>query len=245
MTLKAKNTLKDYGMTLLKAFIAGLFVGIGGWAYLSVDNSYIGAILFSFALIMISLLDLRLLTSRVGYLVDDKKTYGLEVLTILVGNLVGILIVVGTIMLININNPEAAIMVRVASVMDTKMDNPWYASFLLAIFCGILMHFSGWAYKRVQNQFAKILILTLIVMIFILTGMEHSVANALYFFLDGITGATLGRLLIIVLGNAVGSTLIEVLLNIMENKKFLTYKKRIALEQEKAAKEAEENQTNV
>ena len=55
--------------TLVNAIFAGICIGIGCNVYLSCDNKYIGAILFTVGLIAILTFGFNLYTGKVGYLV--------------------------------------------------------------------------------------------------------------------------------------------------------------------------------
>jgi formate/nitrite transporter FocA (FNT family) len=59
--------IDDMIETIRKEILAGLLIGIGGFAFLSVDNKYIGAFLFSVGLISVILLGAFLYTGKVGY----------------------------------------------------------------------------------------------------------------------------------------------------------------------------------
>ena len=50
--------------------MSGLFIGIGGTAFLSVENRFLGAFLFSVGLFAILSMGLNLFTGKVCYLYD-------------------------------------------------------------------------------------------------------------------------------------------------------------------------------
>ena len=49
--------------------IAGILIGIGGSVYLACDNKYVGAVLFSVALLCICMRGFALFTGKVGFIV--------------------------------------------------------------------------------------------------------------------------------------------------------------------------------
>ena len=59
-------------MDLIKSINAGVCVSIGCKIYLSCENKYIGALLFSIGLIAILILDFNLFTGKVCYLSSYK-----------------------------------------------------------------------------------------------------------------------------------------------------------------------------
>ena len=209
-----KQNVAYQSMTFLKALLAGLLIGVAAWLYLSVDNKYIGGALFSLALILICFIDLRLFTSKNGYLVDEGNFYFVDVLVILLGNIIGCLLVAFTIS--TINNPDT--MTKALDVYNHKTALPWYAKLLSAVFCGVLMHIAGYCYKKIENKLVVLVILAFIVMTFLLTGMEHSIANVVFYTLGGWNWTVLGYFAIVVSGNMIGSAIIELLLNVITYK---------------------------
>ena len=78
----------------LKSILAGLFIGIGGIAYLSVENKVVGAALFAVGLFTICTLGYNLYTGKLCYILDSDKKGGYLVwlIQIWVGNLIGTVI---------------------------------------------------------------------------------------------------------------------------------------------------------
>ena len=70
--------------------IAGILIGIGGSVYLACDNKYVGAVLFSVALLCICMRGFALFTGKVGFLVASHgKADVSATLLSLPGNLIG------------------------------------------------------------------------------------------------------------------------------------------------------------
>ena len=80
--------------------------------------------------------------------------------------------------------------------------------FILGIGCGICMFIAVSSYKT-QEGFLKVLLVILPVMVFIISGFEHCIADMFYFWLSGeVSPGTLLRIVIISLGNSVGALII-------------------------------------
>ena len=70
--------------------IAGILIGIGGSVYLSCDNKYVGAVLFSVALLCICMRGFALFTGKVGFIVESHTKADVSALLLsLLGNLIG------------------------------------------------------------------------------------------------------------------------------------------------------------
>ncbi len=193
---------------LLKAILAGMCIGIAGLVYLSVENHVIGALLFSFGLLVIVGRGYGLYTGKVGYLIPYSKGYLLTLGITLLGNIIGIAIIAYLFRLTGISEVVTA----GSNLFALKIEHAWYETLALAIFCGMMMYIAVDSFKIVKQDLVKTVILIFAVMIFILAKFEHSIANMLYFFLsDTYTIKGVLYLLIMIFGNAIGSVMLRVL----------------------------------
>lgn len=187
---------------IVKAILAGICVGIAGLVYLSVPNKILGAILFSFALLMIVSRSYYLYTGKIGYLLPLNKAYGIVLLKTLLGNLLGLLIVA---VLFRLSGFDHIIQYS-NELFLTKISKAWYETIVLAILCGIVMFIAVDSYKKLSNELTRTLIVILCVVIFILASFEHSIANLFYLLLSGAWSLNavlyIGLMLI---GNAIGA----------------------------------------
>lgn len=194
---------------LLKAIMAGVYIGIAGLVYLSLENHIIGAFLFSFGLLVVVTRDYHLYTGKVGYLFPYSKDYLVLILKTILGNVIGIAIIAFLFRLSGI----ASVVTTGSDLFALKLDHLWYETLALAIFCGMMMYIAVDSFKHVKHDLAKVVILIFAVMIFILSKFEHSIANMLYFFLsDMYTIKAFLYLALMILGNGIGA----VLLNLIE-----------------------------
>ena len=73
----------------LSSVCAGVLISIGGYVFLACENRYVGAVLFSVALLCICLKGYALYTGRVGYIIESHKKSDFAALAvILIGNLI-------------------------------------------------------------------------------------------------------------------------------------------------------------
>lgn len=187
------------------AVVAGVIVGIAGTIFLSqlgTDNKLLGAFLFSGGLLIVCVHSLNLFTGKVGYLVDNKPIFILDLIVMILGNVIGALIIVFVVRMANIE-----IVINTAgSVVAEKVSKEWHESLGLAILCGIMMYIAVEGYKRVPNDIAKVFLVIFSAMIFLMAGFEHSLANIYYFMLSGTFELkAFLYVLIMLLGNAIGA----------------------------------------
>lgn len=87
-------------------------------------------------------------------------------------------------------------------LVNKKLENSMWNVLLLAVFCGVMMFLAIDNYNKNKN----IVFVIAPVMIFILSGFEHSVADMFYFNLNGIHSLKEAAFIFVtLLGNGIGS----------------------------------------
>ena len=190
---------------LIKGILAGLMIGIGGTIYLSCDNKVVGAFLFSIGLLMICMYNMNLFTGKIGYIVVNKREYLIELLLTLVGNFIGTYFIAFCML----NTRFSSISDKAKSICDMKLNDNLISILILSCLCGALMYVAVNNYKKHNSSIGKYMGIFMCVMVFILSGFEHSVANMFYFSLAGVLSwNSLFYLLIMVIGNSIGAIII-------------------------------------
>lgn len=194
--------MKDF----IKSVLAGIMIGIGGTIYLSIDNNVVGASLFGIGLFMIVIYGFNLYTGKIGYLVDNFNFKYIKMLVItLIGNFIGTFFV-GYIL--KFTRIYSLIHDKAKLLVNVKLDDSLVSILILAFFCGILMYLAVNTYKE-NKDISKYLGVFLGVIVFILCGFEHCIANMYYFSVANIWNLnTLLYLLIMILGNSLGGMLV-------------------------------------
>lgn len=189
----------------IKSILAGMFIGIGCLAYLSSPDKIVGAFLFTVGLFVILTFKLNLFTGKICYVIE-KKNY-LEVVITLLGNFIGTLLLAlmcRATRLINLIEYANAI-------CEIKLSDSYISLFILGILCNILIYIAVEGYNKFKD-IRGILSLFFGVIIFVVIGLEHCIADMFYFNFTFIySWEVLLRLLIIVLGNGIGGISIRYL----------------------------------
>lgn len=186
------NIVRNYG----SAITAGILIGLGVIINTLMINPIIGACLFSFGLLTIIELKLPLYTGRIGF----QKDKGL--LDMLINNFIGI---GATVFLYTLAQPTFATAMQESAAI--KFSKGYVEIFIFAIFCGALVHFAVKAKQQIITVMA--------VMIFILIGAEHCIADLPYVFFH-LDISTVGKFILVIIGNSLGAILIERLINAKE-----------------------------
>ena len=191
---------------LIKSILAGIMIGIGGTIYLSLDNKIVGSILFAIGLFIIVVYSFNLYTGKIGYLINNfNKKYISELIITLIGNFIGTYLVAFAILNSRINN----ISEKARILSDIKLNDSVISILILSIFCGILMYIAVNSYKTSKDVFGRYIPIFMCVIVFILCGFEHCVANMFYFsVVRSWSFKTILYTFIMILGNSIGSILI-------------------------------------
>lgn len=228
--LKRVVVLKRFWDVFLRAVLTGFAIGMGGTVYLSCDNKYVGAFLFGTGLFVILSFGFNLFTGKVGYAVENKPSYLLDLAIIWCGNLLGTILMAGMIVYTRINT----ISEKAEDICHAKLSDTYISIFFLSILCGVLMFIAADGFKGIENPVGKMLAVFLPVMVFILSGYEHCVANMFYFALAGMwSQKAVLYLLVMTLGNSVGGCFIPVVRKALVNPEKAAREKEA--EKEKAA----------
>ncbi|MBQ7183358.1 MAG: formate/nitrite transporter family protein [Clostridia bacterium] len=188
----------------LSGVCAGVMIAIGGSVYLACENRYIGAVLFSVALLTICFKGYSLYTGRIGFIPEkhDRDTVAALLLG-LVGNLAAT-IVCG--FLIRLSVP--ALGLAAESLCAGKLVQNGLQTLIRGVFCGVLMYVAVSVYRDGKN----ITGILFGIPVFILSGFEHSIADMFYFAAGGmLSGRVFLFILTVILGNSLGAVLLPLL----------------------------------
>lgn len=184
---------------ITKSILAGLLISLAGIVYLNCSDKIVGSLLFSLGLISVILLEANLFTGKIGY-VNSKRSI-LDSLLMLVFNLVAAAIVG----LIYRCGSDAA-----AQVAESKLlmfNETWWLTGLKAIGCGAAIYLAVEGYKKSKSLIPVILG----VMVFILAGWNHCIADCFYMAAGSSSALAIPYLLVVIAGNSIGSLLIRFL----------------------------------
>ncbi|MDR1674346.1 MAG: formate/nitrite transporter family protein [Oscillospiraceae bacterium] len=187
--------------TLFQGILSGILIVIGCTVYLSCENKYVGAVLFSVALLSICSLNLPLFTGSVGFVKSLNDIINL--LLCLAGNTVGCA-VAG--LSVGVAYPEVSAAALASSAL--KFGSHPVAAFAASVMCGILMYTAVYIYRN-NEGISRYIGILICVPTFILCRFEHSIANLGYLFIAKAGITNLLNLPLFIIGNAAGSLLIR------------------------------------
>ena len=205
-----KENIKESISILLKGIYAGIMIGIGGTIYLSIANQVVGAILFAIGLLTICVYKMNLYTGMIGYILENKLGYLKTLIFTLLGNLLGTIIIA----LLILNTRIANISIRAREMAIIKISDNYLSIFILSVFCGILMYIAVNNFKKGKDSIIKYLSIFICVVVFILCGFEHCIANMYYISLaKAWSFKSAISMLFMIFGNSVGAIIMSLFNN--------------------------------
>lgn len=195
--------------TFVYGILAGICIAIGGTVFLSLDNKVLGALFFTCGLFTICTFGLNLYTGKVCYVFERDKSYAIDLPIMWLGNLAGTWL---TAALESATRIGPKLTEKAASLCQTKLDDSILSIFILSVFCDILIYIAVDGYNKNPHETGKYIAIFFGVMVFILCGFEHCVANMYYFSMAGMWSAkSFGYLIVMTIGNGVGGVIFPLL----------------------------------
>ncbi len=185
----------------ISAVLAGMCIGFGGVAFLSLENKVLGALFFTVGLFTICSFGFHLFTGKVCYAFEKDKAYALDLPVIWLGNLLGTGITAGLALLTRIG---PVLSEKASALCRVKSGDSLLSLFVLGVLCNIFIYIAVEGFGKSPHELGKYLSLFFGVMVFILCGFEHCVADMFYFWMAGWSGRAAVSILVITLGNALG-----------------------------------------
>ena len=193
---------------MLKKTVAGIMAGIliciGGSVFLACENRYVGAVLFSVALLCICIKGYSLFTGKIGFI---PEKHGKEEFSVLFLGLLGnaIATAIGG---LAIRFAISSLGQTAEKICAAKLEQNLGGTLIRGIFCGILMYLAVSIFRDKQS----IVGIVFGIPVFILSGFEHSIADMFYFAAAGnFTLKALLFIVVVIIGNSIGGMLLPLL----------------------------------
>ena len=188
---------------IFKSMLAGMLIAVAGAVFLSCQTmipdksiaKVVGAFLFSIGLMGVIVLEADLFTGKIGY-VDTWSKLGIASIALVFNLIIAFLI---GLLYKGIN--FSSISVNSVFPFGSRLAKEWYQLLFDGFICGVLIYLAVELYKKTKSFIPVIMC----VMAFILSGAEHSIADAFYLGASQLSLVAFGKLGLIIIGNAAGS----------------------------------------
>lgn len=209
---------------IAKSVGAGFMICLAAIVYLRCNNNIVGSALFAFGLLTICVWGMKLFTGFIGYLADKRNPYDAisylwKCIVVWLGNFTGCALAASW---YRCTEAYESIKPIVNGMVALKCQATLYSLGFLGILCGFLMHLAVHTWKQYKlAPLIRVCMVFLPVVVFILSGFEHSIADMAYVMLssDVIMSRALIILVIVTLGNTAGGLYAAWLLNIIQKEK--------------------------
>lgn len=211
---------------LIQGILAGMYISLGAIGYFKVAASvsdkglggFLGALVFPVGIIAILLMQAELFTSdsMVMIAVYDRRTQFHKIFGllgwILIANLIGTIFIAFMSQAAGVFNEQTFDLI--ASKAMHKVHMPFGQLLASAILCNILVCTSVCLAYSCGDELAKVVVVWLGIVVFVLSGTEHVVANMYYLFVAYFGGADISlsgifyNLSVAALGNFIGGGII-------------------------------------
>lgn len=205
--------------TFIRAVMGGIAISMGGMIYIRAENHVIGAFLFSIGLFTIYTFGLDLYTGKVCLILNKPVKFLGTVLLVYLGNAVGTA-VSGYVLRAT---KQAQYLDHAKELVSLKLADNLFSTFIMAVMCGLLMCIAVLGFMNIKDGVGRYLALILPVMVFILSGYEHSIADMFYFsFANAWGGKALLYINVIAIGNLIGGCMLPLAEKMTGDKKVNT-----------------------
>lgn len=183
---------------LFRSILAGWVIGLGSLASFSTSNRMLGAALFSIGILLVMLFGFNLYTGYIPKLSQEKqiKINVWNIPICLCGNIIG----TQSLALCCYGSKYNEAVIRATELVANK--NNLFAGLLSGVSCGIVI---GLIVLN-SHKTLKWIMTPLLIMTFILSGMEHCIADAFYMGLSRQWKPLF--LLMVIIGNTIGGYII-------------------------------------
>lgn len=186
--------MNDYQILVKRSIGGGFVIGICSLMY-ALIGGVTGAVLFPFGILALMCMGMCLFTTVIGF--PSSQLRWQNTLTVLVCNLIGTLMVVALCKIANYN-------CAAADIWQLKISTNPLLFFINSIFCGVIIHLGASSARK-----KSYVPLVLGIIIFVLCGFEHCIANCFYFMMAPFSLVSLGYYVLNICGNAIGAKLIN------------------------------------
>ena len=213
--------MKKICKTLFLGVLAGFAIGLGSFAFVmtkAAGSHVMGSFAFSIGLLLVCFLSFNLYTGKVGFAIDGPKENVINLIPIYIGNIIGavasgFLFYLATKNYVNVMDTIKAV-VAAREIGDA---DPWYRCLIMSTLCGVFVFLAVYGYKKFQNPGMKAAAIIACVFIFVVTGMEHTIANMVYFsFVNAWSWNAVLNIFITTVGNSLGAILMYLSLKVVQ-----------------------------
>lgn len=227
--MKDKLLNSHYFKLVVSSLIAGFIMAIASFELVvakSMNLFYVGGFVQGFGLLAIMYLGLELYNTKLCS-IYESKTKLKTLLDIFIVLVVNISIIVAIACLLRALTSDKKELVDAAKyIADSRVitirgsqGKEWYDALIASLMCGMIVSIGVNIFKKTSNFFIKFIAIIVAVGIYVICGFEQIMTNTFYItFANMISIYTFLDLLIVVIGNTIGGSLIYFAFKVIDKK---------------------------
>lgn len=147
---KQKDNINKFFKLFIPSILAGISISLAGFIFLSVDNKYLGSVLFTLGLFLVCTRSYNLYTGKVCYCKTIQNIK--DLLIIILGNFIGTNIIG---LLLRCTRYATSLTTKANSIIDIKLSDNLLSLFILAIICNVFIYVAVDGYKKAKDNVSK------------------------------------------------------------------------------------------
>ena len=143
-----KRLLKIFASSVL----AGIFIGLGATVFCLVSTTsgkVIASFLFGLGLFSVIQFKLYLYTGKIGFVLDNKISYLLDLLICFIGNMIGAIFIA---LIFKLTRSADSLKLAATTIVNNKINDSWYSILLLSIGCGMMIYLAVKGHAYTDNR---------------------------------------------------------------------------------------------
>lgn len=190
--------MTKYIRLLILSIFAGLSISFGAMFYLIIPNQYFASAIFSLGIILVMTFNFKLFTGVIPKQFQSNQSLSTNII-IYFGNILGAMI--GSVFALS-SSKSSLIIQRAFTIIENKTN--FLRTLIAGIACGIIIGLI----VHIQHQKFRCVMAIPLIMLFILLGFEHCIANSFYMLVS--SNIKIGILLASTIGNIIGGLFVSI-----------------------------------
>lgn len=214
-----KLLINKYLKQLINGVIAGLLIGLACVCSLylqGINQVVLGGLIFGLGFLFVALYGFEYYTSKVGYLVENKAIYILDLVLALLGNFIGAWLIALVVKMTSLSEASNPFMIGLNQVLLSRSgEGLVFDLFGKSLLSGLVVYFAFNTYKKAEQPIARFVSLFIAGVVVSIVGLDELVSDMFYFNMGCLSGYHYGDLITklgyVLIGNSLGALIIPCL----------------------------------
>ncbi len=211
-----KMIINKYLKQFINAIIAGIIISLACVCSLfcvGANQKVLGGFIFGLGFLFVALYGYEYFSQKVGYVVENKFIYLIDLLIAFLGNYLGAWLIALIIKMTNFSEATSYFSIALTNYLDVRTgDGLVFDFFGKSILAGLIVYLSFNTYKKAEQPIARFLSLFIGAMVISFIGFDELVSDMFYFNMSCFYGYNYGqlfaKLMYVMVGSSFGAMII-------------------------------------